>query len=91
MVAAAERYRELVADLMSESARSGKEQVVGIAGHSTTHQAGLLRHIPDVFTIANATRLRNRQCGFIQHFCSAELFLRRPGAQFPRRLGGMSL
>ena len=68
MMPTAERHRKLVTDLASERARLGKAQVVCIARHSATYQAGLARHVPDVLAIANAARLRNRQCGFVDSF-----------------------
>jgi hypothetical protein len=56
MMATTERHCELVAHYASENARLGKAQVVRVAGHSSAHQAGLFRHIPDVLAIAKTRR-----------------------------------
>ena len=68
MMPTAERHRELVADLASDSARFGKAEMVCIARQATAHQTGLARHMPDVLAIPQATRFRNDQCSSIDRF-----------------------
>jgi hypothetical protein len=57
MMSAAERHGELVAHLEAETAWLREAQMVGIAGLSSTDQAGLFGYKSKVDLIANATGL----------------------------------
>ena len=56
MMAAAERHRELIADLAAERPWLGKAQMVRIGGRATANQTGLLDDEPHVLAIANSAR-----------------------------------
>ena len=61
MMRAAQRYGELVAHLLSESAGLGEPQVVRIARLSAADKARLLGHEAQVFSVAQPPRLRQSE------------------------------
>lgn len=60
MMSAAQRDRELVADLAAKGRRLREPQMVSIGRTPTAHEAGLLGNRFDVLAVANATRRRYR-------------------------------
>ena len=56
MMAAAERHRELIADLTAERPRLHEAQMMGVAGRAAADQAGLRSHEPQVLLVAVAAR-----------------------------------
>ncbi len=67
VMAAAERYGELIAHLAPERAVLREPQVVGIRWSSAANQAGLLGNRFDVVSLPNPARLREGQQTFISH------------------------
>src|ERR1700679_1376691 len=65
MMAAAQRHRELVADLAAERTRLCKTQMMRVGRRAATDQAGLLHHEAKVLAVAKATRLRVVQFAFV--------------------------
>jgi hypothetical protein len=61
VMGAAERYRELVADLLSESAGLGESQVMRVARLSAADKARLLGHEAQVFPVAQPPRFRQSE------------------------------
>ena len=62
---AAKRDRKLVADLLSQSARLRKPQMMGIAGLPAADKAGLFGHKAQVDTVAQPSRLRQTKNAFV--------------------------
>ncbi len=69
MMAAAQGYREVIADLAAECAALCKAQVVGIRRLPAAYQAWLLRHVSNMLPITNPARLRELQHAFVDCFC----------------------
>ena len=65
MMAAAERHRELVADLAAERARLRKTQMMRIRRRATANQAGLLHHEAKVLAVAKSAWLGMVQFAFV--------------------------
>jgi hypothetical protein len=62
---AAEGDRKLVADLLSQSARLRKPQMMGIAGLPAADEAGLFGHKAQVDTVWQPSRLRQSKNAFV--------------------------
>jgi hypothetical protein len=60
MMAAAERDRELIADLAAKRSMLGEAQMMGIGRPAATNQTGLLGDKSDVLAVANPARLGMR-------------------------------
>ena len=58
MMSAAQRHRELVADLAAQCAALCKAQVVRVRGLAAANQARLLRNKADMVLVADPARLR---------------------------------
>ena len=65
MVAATQGNDKFIAHLSPQRPSLRKTQVVGIRRAPAANQARLLSHIADVVAVPNATRLWQRQRGFI--------------------------
>ena len=62
---AAEENGKLVADLLSQSARLHKPQMMGIAGLPAADEAGLFGHKAQMDTVAQPSRLRQSKNAFV--------------------------
>ena len=65
VVNSAQRYSELVAHLEPHRAGLGEPQMVGVGGASSTDQAGLRCHEPEVGFVAKPTGLANRKYALV--------------------------
>ena len=74
MMAAAQRYGELVTDLAAERAVLGEAQMVGVGRPAPTNQASLFSHELDVLLVTKAAWLRMGQPALINAIGSG-----RPG------------
>jgi len=61
VMAPAQRYRELIADLATDRSALRKAQMVGIRRATTANQARLFGYIFYVIAVTNPARLRQRQ------------------------------
>src|SRR5215813_6948080 len=68
MMPAAERDRELIADLAAERAGLGKSEVVGVRGLAAAQQTGLLGDVAQVLPVAIATRGGDREDALVDAF-----------------------
>jgi hypothetical protein len=62
---AAKGDRKLIADLLSQSARLRKPQMMRVAGLPPADEAGLFCHKAQVVTVAQAPRLRQSKNAFV--------------------------
>jgi hypothetical protein len=78
MVSAAERDRELVADLAAERTALGEAKVMGVAGCAAANQAGLLRDVFDMLAVTYAARLGESQNALVDAVLLAPLGICAP-------------
>jgi len=75
MVSAAERDGELVTDLAAERSALCEAEVMGVGRLPFADQAGLLRDVTEVIAVADAPRLGEGECGFVDGFTGSRLAL----------------
>ena len=65
MMAPAQRYRELVADLAPERPALGKAEMMGVTGTTAADETRLVRHVPYMLAVADSAELGQGKHGFI--------------------------
>ena len=69
MMPAAERDRELIADLAAKRTGLGKSEVVGIGGLTAAHETRLLGDVAQVLPVAIAPRGGNSEDALVDALC----------------------